>query len=138
MGGQRTKTWNRTRKLSTALIGALVLRDGMTCAYCGCELWGTDFQIDHVKPLHLGGLNKHWNMVISCDTCNQRKGNGPVPLDAREEVRRRVRRPIDLEAGQRMGDRLYPWAPAKRAYMRAYQAKKREEKRGYPLDTSFP
>lgn len=131
---RRSSTWNRTRKLTPSKIGAIVIRDGMTCAYCRVELFGTDFEIDHVRPLRHGGTSHAWNLVLACDDCNRAKGNGPVPSHARNEVRKRVRRPIDIKAGRAMGDTLYPWAPKRRAQQAAYHAARRAAGKGY----SFP
>lgn len=44
------------------------------CFYCGdyCE---NEFHIDHFVPISRGGPHKISNLVISCPTCNMRKGS---------------------------------------------------------------
>jgi len=49
------------------------------CAYCGCEILRTSFNIDHIKPLRRGDReNKGENLIInynpSCISCNSSKG----------------------------------------------------------------
>ena len=50
------------------------------CAYCG---W-TDRRLtrDHFIPITLGGDHTKSNVVPSCSSCNSRKGNRQVPLQA--------------------------------------------------------
>ena len=46
---------------------------GRKCAYCSateCRL-----EIDHIIPKSAGGSNRASNLLISCRTCNQKKGN---------------------------------------------------------------
>lgn len=43
------------------------------CAYCGCELEYKDMQIDHVKPLRIGGGDELNNMLPACRSCNHYK-----------------------------------------------------------------
>ncbi len=43
------------------------------CAYCGCELEYKNMQIDHVKPLRIGGADELYNMLPACRSCNHYK-----------------------------------------------------------------
>ena len=43
------------------------------CAYCGCEITPEKMQIDHVKPLYLGGSNDLENLMPACASCNHYK-----------------------------------------------------------------
>lgn len=43
------------------------------CYWCGDEL-GQDYQVDHALPLSRGGTNWPENIVISCASCNMKKG----------------------------------------------------------------
>lgn len=49
-------------------------RDKFTCQYCGAKAPEVVLQIDHIKPVALGGDNDILNLVTSCDSCNQGKG----------------------------------------------------------------
>lgn len=49
------------------------------CAYCGKDV--TDkFEIDHFRPIKLGGLTEPKNMVLSCPKCNHEK-NAFEPME---------------------------------------------------------
>lgn len=43
------------------------------CAYCGSRLDYKDMQVDHVKPLKLGGEDTLSNMLPACRSCNHYK-----------------------------------------------------------------
>lgn len=46
---------------------------GGHCAYCGCELEYENMQVDHMKPLRIGGEDELENMLPSCRSCNHYK-----------------------------------------------------------------
>lgn len=52
-----------------------------TCGYCDkTDLAGTDLQVDHIDPGHLGGgefeyNNDFSNLIVSCGECNGRKSD---------------------------------------------------------------
>lgn len=68
----------------------LFARDDYTCQYCGrhrSELRGRQFLTrDHVLPVSRGGANDWENVVTSCSTCNNRKGDR-LPREAGLELR---------------------------------------------------
>lgn len=43
------------------------------CAYCGCGLEYKDMQVDHAKPLKIGGEDDISNMLPACRSCNHYK-----------------------------------------------------------------
>lgn len=53
----------------------LLMRDQLTCQYCGTTAHPGDLTIDHVVPLSKGGTSTWENLVIACRRCNGRKGN---------------------------------------------------------------
>lgn len=58
----------------------LLARCGYHCEYCkGDSL--TDYHIEHIDPVSLGGINHHANLAISCPRCNRNKGNRVVAED---------------------------------------------------------
>lgn len=111
----RSTSWNRTRRLSVALIGALLLRDRFSCAHCGVLVEGTAFELDHVdRAAPEEARDRPANLVVSCADCNRLRGAGPVPKSSRAEVRRRVALPVDLVAGRAIGEAIYPWEKRRR------------------------
>jgi 5-methylcytosine-specific restriction endonuclease McrA len=52
----------------------LMLRDDHQCQYCAKKPSLRDLNIDHVVPRSRGGLDSWDNLVISCRTCNLKKG----------------------------------------------------------------
>lgn len=59
----------------------LLLRDRFTCQYCGHAVTRASATYDHVVPRVLGGKTRYENILISCRSCNQRKG-GRTPDQA--------------------------------------------------------
>lgn len=126
-------TTSRTFAMSTTTIGALILRDNWTCAYCRRRM-GEDtlssLVFDHVIPRGADGYSpRPENIVVACQSCNQYKGDYSV-IDSfgergAREVARRCAIYIGLRGGPRarklrrlgreLGDRLYPWAAEYRA-----------------------
>jgi hypothetical protein len=129
-GGRRSTTWNRTRKLSTSKIGALLIRDDFRCAWCRTRVYGTAFELDHVVP---GGGDASTNLVVSCEDCNRRKGRRRLGQDEVAGVVRKLATPLRLEAGRKVGDKLYPWA-------RGLRERRNDKRRKRPdeYDLEFP
>jgi len=60
----------------------LNIRDNYTCQYCGRtkrQLTSKEKMTrDHIHPRDLGGLDEWTNIVLACNTCNNKKGNKPL------------------------------------------------------------
>lgn len=96
-------------------LGAIVHRDGWTCAYCSAPLRiSSEIHLDHVIPVAHGGRNKPGNLVVTCAACNLSRGSGPLPERARAEVERRLALPLDRAEGKRVAELLYPESCARR------------------------
>lgn len=54
------------------------LRDEGRCQYCLTDIGISDFTIDHVVPKTRGGKSTWENVVVSCYSCNQEKGEKPL------------------------------------------------------------
>jgi hypothetical protein len=67
----RSTTAARIVGLGAERRRGIMARDGNRCVYCGTA---TKLGIDHVIPRTLGGPEEDWNMVVSCEACNKRKG----------------------------------------------------------------
>ena len=64
------------RRISQAVRGEVMERDGRKCVYCGCE--EGPFHLDHVKPVSAGGAGSPDNLVVACASCNLSKGAKPL------------------------------------------------------------
>lgn len=107
-------TWNRSKMLSGPTIGAIYLRHGGRCAYCGraVPLRGSEF--DHIRPRSAEWAGRSdrdspRNLALSCAGCNQRKAQGLVPKADIAAAKRAARKPLDLRAGRNLVEAEYPW-----------------------------
>ncbi|MBZ4485998.1 HNH endonuclease [Microbacterium sp. cx-55] len=50
-------------------------RDAWTCQHCGKPLDESNAQADHLTPKSKGGTDDAWNLVASCDKCNNDKSD---------------------------------------------------------------
>jgi 5-methylcytosine-specific restriction endonuclease McrA len=55
---------------------ALLEHWGRECAYCGKT--DVPLQIEHINARSLGGSDRFSNLTLSCEKCNQKKGDKPV------------------------------------------------------------
>lgn len=62
----------------------LMLRKSNKCHWCSCVLTMSNSTIEHVIPLHRGGLDNANNRVLSCAPCNHNRGHDMPELS--EEV----------------------------------------------------
>jgi 5-methylcytosine-specific restriction endonuclease McrA len=76
----RVKTYWQNRKkrisglsISIDLVDRLLVLQRGKCACCG-ETLGTNYEIDHIIPLALGGINEDTNIQLLRKTCNRKKG----------------------------------------------------------------
>ncbi len=69
----------RTRTLSRK---GILARDRNTCQYCLEECLPSKLTLDHIVPRSRGGGNLWENLVASCFSCNNRKGDR-TPDEAR-------------------------------------------------------
>jgi len=51
----------------------LLEKFGRKCVYCGTE--NVPLQIEHIVPTSRGGSSRVSNLTLSCEACNQKKGN---------------------------------------------------------------
>ncbi|MUG96253.1 endonuclease [Scytonema sp. UIC 10036] len=55
---------------------ALLEHWGRECVYCGKT--DVPLQMEHINPRSKGGSDRFSNLTLSCEKCNQKKGNKPV------------------------------------------------------------
>ena len=66
----------------------ILLRDRNTCQFCGAAFPASDLTLDHVMPRSRGGRSSWENLVASCYSCNNRKGDR-TPEEAGLKLQRR-------------------------------------------------
>ncbi|MCU0475807.1 MAG: HNH endonuclease [Anaerolineae bacterium] len=66
-------------------LRSLILGSGGQCAWCGVSLVETEFEVDHVHSLNMGGSNTPDNLAVACVTCNRAKGDRHPARFAREK-----------------------------------------------------
>lgn len=86
----RTKTRNRRAAARTrgthsaADVKAIYAEQKGKCAYCR-RVVGSEYHVDHVMPIKLGGMNDRSNLQITCCDCNVRKG-ARHPVDFAQSI----------------------------------------------------
>lgn len=71
---QRSVLGRRVGELSAAELRDL-RESAEGCHYCGRQLVLLERTIDHVVPLIAGGRHERGNVVVSCRSCNSKKGD---------------------------------------------------------------
>ena len=60
-------------RIPSELRFEILERDKFTCRYCGAKAPDVRLEIDHIRPVCLGGDNRKSNLVTSCSSCNNAK-----------------------------------------------------------------
>lgn len=60
--------------LSDSKRNRVIDRTQGLCGYCACVVNIKNFSIDHIVPKTKGGTNTEENLLLSCISCNSRKG----------------------------------------------------------------
>lgn len=66
------------KPLSNELRMKILKRDNFTCQYCGAKGDGVRLEIDHIRPVCLGGDNRESNLITACASCNYKKGTNRI------------------------------------------------------------
>jgi 5-methylcytosine-specific restriction endonuclease McrA len=80
----RARKYNQPA-LPLALIRDRILESAGQCEWCGDNLVGKDFELDHVVSLRQGGQHQANNLVVACPDCNRRKAE-KAPLQFALEI----------------------------------------------------
>lgn len=64
----------KDERVSKELKRKIFERDNYTCKYCGQKFEVGDLEIDHIRPVCLGGDSRESNLATSCMHCNRKKG----------------------------------------------------------------
>lgn len=60
--------------IPSSLRFEILERDKFACRYCGAKAPDVSLQLDHIRPVCLGGDNRKSNLITSCSSCNNAKG----------------------------------------------------------------
>ncbi|EKO4254879.1 TPA: HNH endonuclease [Vibrio parahaemolyticus] len=63
------------KSLSKKIRFEVFKRDSFTCQYCGSKAPDVLLEVDHIKPVSMGGTNDLLNLITSCFDCNRGKSN---------------------------------------------------------------
>jgi len=78
--------------VSQGLRFAVLERDGFACQYCGRKAPEAHLEIDHIKPVSLGGTDDMDNVVAACKDCNGGKAGRLLrEAEANKEIRSRLK-----------------------------------------------
>ena len=69
---------NANERVDSKLRFKILERDNFTCQYCGRKAPDVILEVDHIRPVCLGGDNRESNLITSCSDCNQAKGTNRV------------------------------------------------------------
>lgn len=70
----RARSMQAKGQISIDDLRDVVLSSAGCCGWCGVSLAGEPFEIDHIRALNRGGNHVRSNLVLSCVTCNRKKG----------------------------------------------------------------
>lgn len=59
--------------IKPSIRNAIRVRDNSRCAYCNRHVPKKQRSLDHVEPRSKGGCDDHWNLVLTCKSCNSQK-----------------------------------------------------------------
>lgn len=75
----------KRRKITKAQRMMVYNKYGGKCAYCGKKIRYEEMQVDHIKPLYLGGADDESNWAPACRMCNYYKSTKTIEI-FREEL----------------------------------------------------
>lgn len=58
----------------------LIRKNGSFCHWCGCKVTLETSTVEHVIPLHRGGLDNANNRALACRPCNHSRGHNMPEL----------------------------------------------------------
>jgi len=72
----------KKRRRNTKPIRQKMLKKSTACHWCGNKLTLNTSTLEHIIPLHRGGLDNENNMALACPECNQKRGHNMPELEA--------------------------------------------------------
>lgn len=79
---------NMRKSLSKKIRFEVFKRDSFKCQYCGSKAPDVLLEVDHIKPVSMGGTNDLLNLITSCFDCNRGKSNRELSDNALLEKQR--------------------------------------------------
>lgn len=85
---RQRKSTRGGRYISKELRAAIWKRDGGFCQHCGVHSsTGVRMELDHIVPYSWGGRTNYENLILSCHTCNAKKGNNWAGIGDNRQTR---------------------------------------------------
>lgn len=104
--GAKNKMKTKRKAISKSTRTSVYLMYNGHCAYCGKEIKYKDMQVDHKKPLRLGGINDITNYLPACRSCNHYKSTLDVEGYSKylQDIHKRLMRDsIPYQVAERFG-----------------------------------
>lgn len=95
----------KRRKITKAQRLSVYNRYGGKCAYCGKKIRYDEMQVDHIKPLYLGGADDESNWAPACRMCNYYKSTKTIAVfrEELEKLRGRLEKDFIFRLALRYG-----------------------------------
>lgn len=95
----------KRRKITKAQRLSVYNRYGGKCAYCGKKIRYDEMQVDHIKPLYLGGADDESNWAPACRMCNYYKSTKMIAVfrEELEKLRGRLEKDFIFRLALRYG-----------------------------------
>lgn len=97
---------NKRKAISKKTRTTVYLMYNGHCAYCGRQIDLKDMQIDHAKPLRIGGVDDISNYMPACRSCNHYKSTLDIEGFRKylSDIHKRLMRDsIPYQVGERFG-----------------------------------
>lgn len=93
--------------ISKRLRFEIFKRDSFCCQYCGQSAPNVLLEIDHIKPVSLGGETEILNLITACESCNRGKSN--IPLSENSEMLKKKAQLDSLEERKSQIEMMFEW-----------------------------
>lgn len=92
------------KRIPSEIRRAVYEKYGGRCAYCGKQIEYSEMQVDHLKPVRLGGVDTYENYMPTCRSCNHYKRANS--LESWREMLEKIPEKLEKEYIYRVGLRF--------------------------------
>lgn len=97
---------NKRKTIPKSIRTTIYLMYNGHCAYCGKQIDYKDMQVDHAKPLRIGGIDDISNYMPACKSCNHYKATLDIEQFRKylSEIHKRLMRDsVPYQVAERFG-----------------------------------